>query len=195
MKRIAALLLLAGLLAGCSMRTHYTVRLDLKSFLGETAENEVDLGTPTVFAYLLPDDDDGDLGTPDLNGGEFEAPLDGEKLESVRARLVVRVENRGSSTLRAQAKLYVAPPDETNLYDGVGNEVKLGETDLELGPGKSGALTLTVELGEGDPGFAVLTGGRFRAGLEISGTAQKFYYRVEALELELTSRRLGELLR
>ncbi len=197
MKKLAWILVLLGLLAGCSARTRYAFELDAGSFLGDQVEGTVDLGVPAAFHVYLPDDDD-DLATPDTGGllAQVPGPI-ADALERIRLTLEATLENQGAGELTLSAAFYLAPESETDIYQP---QYKVAEAAVEpnpVPPGEGARLNLSAELQSGDPAFATVQegGGKFRVGLELAGTGQKFAYRVERFTLFLEAKPLGRLVR
>ncbi len=189
MRKTLALAALLVALAGCSMQTRYTLSVDVLSFLGDEVEGNVPSG---AFEVYLPDDDDGDLTTPDLDGTLVEAGLGADRLEAARFELTATITNTGATPLDLSAEVYVGDADTTDLYHGSGTQI--GSTSLKLAAGESGALTLVVELRQDDPGFDQVAAGNFRVGAKLRGSGDGFSYRLEELKFALTTKRLGELL-
>ncbi len=190
MRKALALAALLVALAGCSMQTRYTLSVDALSFLGDGMEGSL---PPGAFEVYLPDDDDGDLATPDLDGILVEAGLGADRLEAARLELTAAITNTGDAPLNLSAEVYVGDANTNDLYNGGGTQI--GSTSLNLAAGESGALTLVVELKPGDPGFDRVAAGNFRVGVKIAGLGNGFSYSLEQLKLALTTKRLGELLR
>ncbi len=193
MKKLPIILAALLLLSGCSMHTRYTLDLKLAGFLGELARGSVELPAYQSFEVYLPDDQDGDLTTPDPDGAPVQIPALAGKLERIRIQLRATIEETGGQPLALSAAIYVGGIDAADLYHGDG--VKLGEASLRLAAGESGTLDLEISLQEGDPGYDRIAGGEFRLGLKLSGSARAFEYAIEHLELRLTTPPLGELLR
>ncbi len=190
MRKTLALAALLVALAGCSMQTRYTLSVDVLSFLGDVVEGNVPSG---AFEVYLPDDDDGDLTTPDPDGTLVEAGLGADRLEAIRLELTATITNTGATPLDLSAEVYVGDAGINDLYGGGGTPI--GSASLNLAAGESGALTLLVELKPGDPGFDLVAAGSFRVGTKLQGFGDGFSFRLEELKLALTTKRLGELLR
>ncbi len=195
MRRTWTFLALAALLVGCSAHTRYAVEVNVASLLGSQAEDTVDFGAPTAFQVYLPDQDQ-DYTTPDLQG--YLARVPGrltDALDAVAVDLEAAIENQAAGDLTLTAALYLAPEDESNIYQP---QYKAGEASLEprpLAAGASGSLTLKLKLQNGDPGFATIKNGHgsFRVGLRLEGSGQKFHFRLAGFTLRLTSEPLGRL--
>ncbi len=196
MRRSWMLILLAGLLAGCSAHTRYAFEADVASFLGTQSEDTFDLGSATAFHVYLPDSD-GDPTTPDIQGYLADVPKQvTDALGSVTVDLEATLENLGAAPLSLTAALYLAPAGETNIYQP---QYRAASTNLEPNPlagGQSGTLALSVNLQRGDSAFDTVQNGNgsFRLGLELSGSGQKFHYRIDRFTLRLATRPLGQLL-
>ena len=189
MRKALALAALLVALAGCSMQTRYTLSVDVLSFLGDEVKGNVPSG---AFEVYLPDDDDGDLTTPDLDGTLVEVGLGADRLEAARLELTATIANTGATPLDLSAEVYVGNAGTNDLYHGSGTQI--GSASLNLDPGESGTLTLVVELKRGNPGFDLVAAGNFRVGIKLWGSGDGFSYRLEGLKFALTTKRLGELL-
>jgi len=196
MRRSWILILLAGLLAGCSAHTRYAFEADVASYLGTQSEGTVDLGSANAFHVYLPDSD-GDLATPDTQGYLADVPNQvTDALGSVKLDLEATLENLGPASLSLTAALYLAPAGESNIYQP---QYQVTKTNLDPNPlagGQSGTLILSVNLQQGDSAFSTVQNGNgsFRLGLELSGSGQKFHYRINRLTLRVITRPLGQLL-
>ncbi len=190
MRKTLALAALLLALAGCSMQTRYTLAVDVLSFFEGPVEGSVPSG---AFEVYLPDDDDGDLATPDLDGTLVEAGLGTDRLEAARLELTAAIANTGATDLTLSAEAYVGDAGTADLYHGGGTSI--GSASLSLAAGERDTLVLAIELKQGDPGFDLVAAGNFRVGVKLAGSGNGFDYRLEVLKLSLTTKRLGELLR
>ena len=191
--KIFLLLLTLALLAGCSMHTRYTLKIDLASFLGDQTQGEIDLGSPTALELYLPDDDDGDPTTPDLDGMLIENPIKADRyLERVAFELEAILTETSGEPLDLNVEVYVAPPDATDLYHGEGTNI--GSGTLHLDPNQQGTFAFDLKLVSGDDGFDLIAQGNFRFGIKLAGSAKGFKYELTTLNLALTTRPVGEIL-
>lgn len=193
MRKVLGILTALFLLAGCSMHTRYTLDLKLEGFLGDLVQGSVDLPAYASFEVYLPDDDDGDLTTPDLDGAPVQVPALSGTIEQASLRIEAQITETGGETLELNAVLYVGDANAADLYHGDG--VQVGSASLNLNANETGNLVIDVALREGDPGYDLVASGDFRLGIQLSGSAKAFKYEVTALDLSLTTPPLGELLR
>lgn len=190
--KILALLLGLALLAGCSMHTRYTINVDLASFFGDLLSDFVDFGTTVDFELYLPDDEDGDLNTPDLDGMLVRNPIPGDRfLERVYLYATADFEETGGESLDLIVEIYVAPSDTTDLYHGDGTLI--GEGGIQLNPNAQGTFDFALELVAGDDGFGLISQGDFRFGVKLSGRGKSFSYRVTNFRFGLTTQPVGEI--
>jgi len=193
MKKLAWILVLLGLLAGCSARTRYAFLVDIQSFLADQSEGALDLGTPIAFDIYLPDNDN-DYTTPYLEGYLAEIPSQVvDFLEALKIDLGATLENQGSALLSLTARLYLAPESERDIYQP---PYKIAEYNLgPLNPGETGELRFQLNFVEGDPAYRTVKEGegRFRVGLRLSGSGEAFRYRIETFTLYLKAKPLGQL--
>ncbi len=177
MPRLAMLALLL-LLAGCSAATRYTINVNVLSFI---PQNQRSLNIPTGYYLVV---------YPSLEGQQVPLPISLDILERGQLSIQGSLSNTGAISMTGSYEVRIAPESDTNLNDNAGGDVGLGSTSFNVAPGRTEAISTTIQLSatQNSAAFNILKSGSFRIAVRVETNSNGGRFDLSSARVSLTGR-------